>query len=193
MDTSVRILKRATLAFGEFGYDATSLDDLARALDIRKQSILYHYPSKELLLEACVRQAIADLSVALDEAIRKSSYGWERIESIVKRVFRLANNRPELLGLLREVTRLGPPILTNAVEGMRPLLDGATVWLIEEMENGRVRRSDPELLVLSAYSTIMGAATEVKLFEALGEESTIRHVAMRRKELLRFLKIALIP
>ena len=99
--------KRATVAFGESGYDSTSLDDLARSLDIRKQSILYHYASKELLLEACVRQAITDLSIALDKAIRKSSHGWDRIESIVKRVFRLANNRPELLGLLREVTRLG--------------------------------------------------------------------------------------
>ena len=105
------------MAFGESGYDSTSLDDLARSLDIRKQSILYHYASKELLLEACVRQAITDLSIALGEAIRKSSHGWERVESIVKRVFRLANNRPELLGLLREVTRLGPPILTYAVVG----------------------------------------------------------------------------
>ena len=147
-------LERATVAFGESGYDATSLDDLARALDIRKQSILYHYASKELLLEACVRRAITDLSVALDEAIRKSSYGWERIESIVKRVFRLANNQPELLGLLK--VTLGPPILTYAADGIRPLLDGATMWLTEEMKAGRVR-SELELLVLSAYSTIMGA------------------------------------
>tara|TARA_B100000945_G_C20292856_1_gene554144 strand:- start:92 stop:673 length:582 start_codon:yes stop_codon:yes gene_type:complete len=191
--TSERILDRATTAFGEFGYDATSLDDLARALDIRKQSILYHYPSKEILLEACVTQAIFDLSESLDEAIRKSSRGWERIESVVKRVFRLANSRPELLGLLREVTRLGPPVLTKAIDGIHPLLKGATDWLLEEMQAGRVRKSDPELLVLSIYSTVMGAATEVKLFEAIGETSTLRDVALRRKELLRFLRTALIP
>ena len=193
MKTSERILDRATIAFGEFGYDATSLDDLARALDIRKQSILYHYPSKEILLEACVTQAIFDLSESLDEAIRKSSRGWERIESVVKRVFRLANSRPELLGLLREVTRLGPPVLTKAIDGIHPLLKGATDWLLEEMQAGRVRKSDPELLVLSIYSTVMGAATEVKLFEAIGETSTLRDVALRRKELLRFLRTALIP
>ena len=181
MKTSERILDRATTAFGEFGYDATSLDDLARALDIRKQSILYHYPSKEILLEACVTQAILDLSESLDEAIRKSSRGWERIESVVKRVFRLANSRPELLGLLREVTRLGPPVLTKAIDGIHPLLKGATDWLLEEMQAGRVRKSDPELLVLSIYSTVMGAATEVKLFEAIGETSTLRDVALRRK------------
>ena len=39
----------------------------------------------------------------------------------------------------------------------------------------------------------MGAATEVKLFEAIGETSTLRDVALRRKELLRFLRTALIP
>jgi AcrR family transcriptional regulator len=193
MKTSERILNHATVAFGESGYDATSLDDLARALEIRKQSILYHYPSKEALLEACVQKAITDLSEALDDAIRKSSHGWARIESIVKGVFRLANNRPELLGLLREVTRLGPPILTKAVEGIRPLLKGATDWLSEEMEAGRIRQSDPELLVLSTYSTVMGAATEVKLFEAIGEKTTLRDVAIRRKELTRFLRTALIP
>ncbi|MBT96172.1 MAG: hypothetical protein CL431_09400 [Acidimicrobiaceae bacterium] len=193
MKTSERILNHATLAFGESGYDSTSLDDLARALEIRKQSILYHYPSKEVLLEACVQRAVIDLSTSLDNAIGKSSHGWDRIESIVKGVFRLANNRPELLGLLREVTRLGPPILTNAVESIRPLLKGATDWLNEEMKAGRIRQSDPELLVLSAYSTVMGAVTEVKLFEAIGEKSTLRDVAIRRKELLRFLRTALIP
>jgi hypothetical protein len=39
----------------------------------------------------------------------------------------------------------------------------------------------------------MGAVTEVKLFEAIGEKSTLRDVAIRRKELLRFLRTALIP
>ena len=43
-------LEKATVAFGESGYDATSLDDLARSLDIRKQSILYHYASKNYYL-----------------------------------------------------------------------------------------------------------------------------------------------
>jgi hypothetical protein len=83
--------------------------------------------------------------------------------------------------------------LTNAVESIRPLLKGATDWLNEEMKAGRIRQSDPELLVLSAYSTVMGAVTEVKLFEAIGEKSTLRDVAIRRKELLRFLRTALIP
>ncbi|HJM27840.1 MAG: TetR/AcrR family transcriptional regulator [Acidimicrobiales bacterium] len=193
MKTSERVLSAATTAFGEFGYDSTSLDDLAKELGIRKQSILYHFPSKEQLLASSVDKAIDELILVLDEAIRTSRTGWDRVESIVKSVFRLAIRRPELLGLLREVTRLGPPVLTRAVDGINPLLKGATDWLREEMEAGRIRHSDPELLVLSIYSTVMGAATEVKLFEAIGEKQTLRGAALRRKELLRFLKSALSP
>ena len=193
MKTSERVLSAATTAFGEFGYDATSLDDLAKELGIRKQSILYHFPSKEQLLAASVDRAIAELVAVLDEAIEKSGNGWGRVESIVKSVFRLAIRRPELLGLLREVTRLGPPVLTRAIDGVNPLIKGATDWMKDEMDAGRMRKSDPELLVLSIYSTVMGAATEVKLFEAIGEKQTLRGAAMRRKGLLRFLDSALTP
>ena len=40
--------------FGTRGYEATSLDDLAGRLGIRKQTILYWFPSKDVLLEAVV-------------------------------------------------------------------------------------------------------------------------------------------
>ena len=193
MKTSERILIAATSAFGENGYDGTSLDSLAHDLGIRKQSILYHYPTKEALLDASVSSAIGVLSGVLSEAVKNSHDGWERIEAMVRGVFRLAIQRPELLGLLREVSRLGPPMLTKAVKGLEPLILGATKWLDNEMEKGRIVESDPHLLVLSMYSAIMGAATEGNLLEAMGIKQNPRDVVMRRKELLRFLKSALIP
>lgn len=193
MDTSERILISATSAFGENGYDSTSLDSLAGDLGIRKQSILYHFSTKEILLHASVANALGELREVLSEAIRASEDGWDRIETIVRGVFRLAIQRPELLGLLREVSRLGPPVLTKAVEGLEPLIEGATKWLKNEMKHGRVVESDPQLLVLSIYSAIMGAATESNLLEAVGIHQTPREVAQRRKELLRFLKSAVIP
>ena len=193
MKTSERILVAATSAFGENGYDGTSLDSLAQELGIRKQSILYHYPTKEALLDASVSSAIQVLSDVLSAAAKNSQDGWERIETMVRSIFRLAIQRPELLGLLREVSRLGPPMLTKAVKGLEPLISGATKWLKNEMKNGRIVESDPHLLVLSMYSAIMGAATEGNLLEAMGIKQSPRDVVMRRKELLRFLKSALIP
>ncbi len=191
--TSDRILDTAMAAFGGRGYDATSLDDLAAELGIRKQSILYHFPSKEILLDAVVDRAVGELTDELWAVIATSDVGWDRVEAMVRGVFRLAMRRPELLGLLRELTRLGPPALDRATAALEPLIKGATEWLQEEMRQGRVRRSDPRLLAFSVYSTVMGVATEVEVLRAVGVEPTLRDAALRRRELLRFLRSALQP
>ena len=193
MKTADRILDAATMAFGTDGYDATSLDDLAADLGIRKQSILYHFASKELLLDTAVDRAVGELTEVLDAVIASSDDGWERVEAVVRGVFRLAMARPDLLGLLREVTRLGPPTLTRATDALEPLIKGATEWLDAEMDAGTVRRSDPRLLAFSVYSTVMGVATEIEVLRAVGVEQTLREAVVRRRELLRFLRSALQP
>ena len=191
--TADRILDAAMTAFGGRGYDATSLDDLAADLGIRKQSILYHFPSKEALLDAVVDQAVGELTAVFWDVIGTSENGFDRVEAMVRRVFRMAMRRPELLGLLREVTRLGPPVLNRATDALQPLIKGATEWLAEEMRAGRVRESDPQLLAFSVYSTVMGVATEIEVLRAVGMEPTLRQTVQRRQELLRFLRSALQP
>ncbi len=56
-----------------------------------------------------------------------------------------------------------------------------------------MRATDSRLLLLSAYSTVIGMATEVEVLRALGEEPTLRSLARRRRELLDFLHSALAP
>lgn len=189
--TADRVVDAALIAFGRRGYASTSLDDLATELGIRKQSILYHHASKEILLDAVVDRAVAELMTVFDTIIAASDGGFARVEAMVRGVFRLAIRRPELLGLLREITRLGPPALTRATAALEPLISGATAWLGQEMDAGRVRRSDPRLLAFSVYSTVMGVATEVEVLRAVGLEPTLRQTVLRRRELLRFLESAL--
>lgn len=189
--TADRVVDAALVAFGRSGYAATSLDDLAAELGIRKQSILYHHASKEILLDAVIDRAVAELMDEFDTIIATSEGGFARVEAMVRGVFRLAIRRPELLGLLREITRLGPPALTRATAALEPLISGATAWLGREMDEGRVRRSDPRLLAFSVYSTVMGVATEVEVLRAVGLEPTLRETVVRRRELLRFLESAL--
>ena len=57
-DTRSRVVDAAIVAFGGRGYDATSLDAVASELGIRKQTILYYFPSKEALLDAAIDRAV---------------------------------------------------------------------------------------------------------------------------------------
>jgi AcrR family transcriptional regulator len=62
-------LRRVALElFSSSGYHATSLQHIADVAGVSKASVLYHYSSKELLLEAALSPAIDRLGEILDSA-----------------------------------------------------------------------------------------------------------------------------
>ncbi|MGH9269305.1 MAG: TetR/AcrR family transcriptional regulator, partial [Acidimicrobiales bacterium] len=149
--TRERILDAAVASFGSKGYDATSLDALASGLGVTKQAILYYFAHKDALLTAVVDRSAAELSSALEGALAGAGPGWARVEAVVRSVFGLAARRPELLGLVREVTRLGPPAATRLADHLGSLVERATQFLEAEMAAGTMRRLEPRLVLLTAY------------------------------------------
>lgn len=191
--TAERAVAAALDAFGTRGYGATSLDDLARDLGVRKQTILYWYPSKEALLDAAIDRVAAEVSRRLERAVADDASGFGRVEAVVRAMFRLAARHPSMLGFLREVTRLGPPASTRMLGALTPLIDRSAAFLAAEMDAGRIRRHDPRLILLAAYSMVTGLATEVEVLRAFGEEPTLPSLVRRRDELLALLRDALVP
>lgn len=188
-----RVLDAALASFGTAGYDSTSLDGLAVGLGIRKQTILYHFVSKRGLLNAVVDRVAEDLTVAMDQVLAGGQRDWERVDALVRSVFRVALEQPVLLGLLREVSRPNSPGAQRLRGHLDPLMARARLWIEAEMAAGRLRRTDAQLLLLSAYSTVVGVATEIEVLRAAGVGPTLRPVVQRRKELLRFLRASLDP
>ena len=191
--TDERILVAAMDAFGTRGYDGTSLDDLASDLGIRKQTILYWFPSKEALLTAVVDRSADEVTRRLVGGLEGAGDGFGRVEAMVRAMFRLAARQPSMLGFLREVARLGPPASTRLLARLEPLIDQASGYLEAEMDAGRMRRHDPRLLLLAAYSMVTGMATEVDVLRAFGEQPTLPSLLRRRDELLSLLRAALEP
>lgn len=189
--TRDRILDAALSAWGTRGYEGTSLDALAAALGVRKQTILYWFPSKDALLDAVITRSAGELAASMQAALDGAGGGWEKVEAVVRSVFRLAARRPELLGLVREVSRLGPPAATRMLVALQPLVQRASEFLEAEMDAGRMRRHDPNLLLLAIYSTVIGMVTEVDVLRALGEEPTARSLVRRRADVLALLRSAL--
>jgi len=190
--TEDKILSVALESFGTKGFDSVSLDDLAAELSVTKQAILYHHPSKRALLDAVIDRAAFELIIEFDGALSAAGEGWQRVESIVRTIFRVAMRRPELLGLIREVSRLGGDAALRVTADLEPFVVRATTYFAREMDAGRLRRCDPGLLLVSAYSTVLGAATEVEVLRAVGIEPTLRSTVVRRRELLAFLKAAMV-
>ena len=174
------------------GYDATSLDDLAADLGITKQAILYHYSSKEALLKATIELAVNELGSALSGAANPQARGFERIEDLVRATFSLAARRPEVLGLIRLVSRQGEVASGKLASAMSVMLGDAVRFVEAEMDAGRFRRLEPRMLLLAVYSAVVGVATEPEVMRALGLEPDLRSLVRARRETIEFLRAALI-
>lgn len=191
--TRERILDAALRAYGTDGFAATSLDALAEQLGIRKQTILYWFPSKQALFEAVIDTAALDLVKLFEIEASRGLTGLDQVEAIVGQVFRLAVRRPELLGLVREVSRPGSLSADRLASQVAPTFDRARDFLQREMDAGRLHRSDPSMLLLSIYSTVVGVASELEVQRAMGLAPTLRGTVARRRELIRFLRAGLTP
>jgi AcrR family transcriptional regulator len=193
-DTRSRILEVATDLFGLRGVDAVSLDVIATEVGVAKQTLLYWFPSKDDLVQAVLVQAAGQLTVSIEAAIRASGDDpLDRIEAVVRAVFRPAVRRPALLGLIREVSRLSPAVGERFHGELRPLVDRAVVYLQEEMHRGRVRQADPRLVAALCYATVTGVATEPDLLRSVGWVPNTAELRRLRSELLAFLRAALAP
>ena len=185
------MLHVATVAFAERGVAGTSLDGLAAELGVTKQTILYHFGSKGRLIEAVLAQAAEDLAVQLEAAVAHSEPGWPTVEAIVRASFGLAVRRPELLGVLRETSRLGSPWSESALDLLQPLIDRALAAMHDGMKAGYFHAADPPLVLVSAYAVVSGVGTDPELLRAVGLKLDLRTAAELRRTLLSFLQVAL--
>jgi AcrR family transcriptional regulator len=192
--TRLRILDAATDLFGMRGVEAVSLDVIAGEVGVAKQTLLYWFPSKDDLVQAVLESAVLELSVGVEAAIRATSDDpLDRIDAVVKAVFRQAVRRPALLGLVREISRLPAASGDRLHDAFEPLVARAVGYLRREMEAGRLRVADPRMIAALCYATVTGIATEPEALRSVGWQPITADLRSLRTELLAFLRAALRP
>lgn len=192
--TRDQILDRATDLFGRWGVEAVSLDQIAHDVGVAKQTLLYWFPSKDELVETVMAATAGELAVVVEAAIRAAPDDpLDRIEAVVKAVFRPAVRRPALLGLIREMSRLPADTGERVTRHLRPLADRAIAWMRSEMDAGRLRRGDPSIVIALAYATVTGIATEPEALRVVGWNADTAGLRRLRSELIAFLRASLTP
>ena len=180
--TRERILAAALTLFAERGVEATSLDAVAAEVGVRKQTLLYWFGSKEQLLFGVVDHAVAELGEVLSGAALGAGPTLEaRVRAVVDATFRLGSLRPELLAVVREVTRLGPPASTHLARAAEPLVDAAAAALGGAGPEDRERIG---AVLLAAGAQVVGLATEAQVRADLGLPADLRWLRTRRRDLV---------
>jgi AcrR family transcriptional regulator len=79
------ILATAAALFGERGYDAVSLDDVAERLDVTKGSLYYYFPGKDELAVAAIETLGADWTGRLERlAATTEGSPPERLRALIR-------------------------------------------------------------------------------------------------------------
>lgn len=132
--TRARIVSVALTLFAEKGYEATSLQDIAREMGLTKPAVYYHYRGKQEILDDLAEPVRTALAALLDRA-RAQPLGPQRTEILVTGLADLFLARRQFARIMaqqaafREAMRSavgGPGMLDTLIEvayGPHPSLD----------------------------------------------------------------------
>jgi TetR/AcrR family transcriptional regulator len=188
------LVEEAIRQFGREGYHGASLDQIANAVGVRKQTLLYYFPNKEALLEACLAAAGERLATDIAAALEGKETYWDRAEAVIHAVFTLAEEWPEFPMFIREAGRLGPNAFERFAEVIDPMRLRAVEFLRTGMEAGEIRTQDPAFLLFTLYTAVVGSLTEASVLNAVVGESKGRASLKRReREVIAFVRGSLVP
>jgi TetR/AcrR family transcriptional regulator len=186
------IVEEAIRQFGREGYKGASLDHIAQAVGVRKQTLLYYFPTKDRLLEACLTAAGERLALEIAQGLEGKETYWDRAEAVLHAVFGLAREWPEFPMFIREAGRLGPDAFDRFAAVIDPLRERAVGFLQAGMDTGEIRKQDPALLLFTLYTAVVGALSEASVLHAVvGDDEGRASLKRREIETLAFVRAAL--
>jgi AcrR family transcriptional regulator len=188
------IVEEAIRAFGREGYQGASLDTIAQAVGVRKQTLLYYYPTKDDLLEACLAAAGKRVAEEIAAALEGPADAGERAERVIRAVYALAEVASEFPMFIREAGRLGAAAFHRFAGSLDPLRDRAIEFLQAGMDAGQIRKQDPALLLFTLYTAVIGSLTEASVLSSfVGADDARTSLRRREEEVVAFVRAALRP
>jgi len=148
------ILQAALLAFRERGYHATTLDDIANRLGLRKTALYHYFPDKEAILYACHLESLGELTRIVSAARARGARPTEQLGYVIREHVRVMTDTLQGSPLAFEVTALSPAHQREIIRG-RDAYEGALRDLIEQgIRAGELRPVSPKLAVFAILGAV---------------------------------------
>ena len=196
MTIADRILNAATRLFAANGYKGTSLQAISDEVGVTKQTLLYHYSSKEALREAVLDNLFAHWRIRLPQmldAITKSEpYRYEAI--LEELIFFFQDSSEKATLVVREMLDNPEGIRRLLEENLKPWLLLLAQYIKEGQKSGLIYKDvDPELFILNIIELAVANAGSGVLLDALSntKESTKKLQKRQLSELSRLVRTGL--
>lgn len=187
MDIKEKILTEAVRLFGEKGYEATSIQSIADAVGIRKQSLLHHFKSKVELRQAVLTDLFAHWQQELPGLLADASSGYKRFTATIEELIKfLIEDTGRAKVALREMLDRPEESRRLIAEQLNPWTILLTNYINMGKDAGVIRQdvnaeAYPMLVVMMAISAVAVGSVAAAMTDS-GDETPIEP---RIKELVR--------
>lgn len=164
-ETKTKMLKEGRALLQKHGYNGFSFQDIANILEIKKPSLYDHYPSKEDLIIAILK----DYSEKFDLWSKKidSLSPLQKVEQVFQVFYNFSCDEKKVCPVLALTTDL--KVLSKPVQSaMKAFIDQWLAWLCAVIETGQKQkniRNDIDSFELSqiVYSQVMGSQLQARV------------------------------
>ncbi|EPJ7090724.1 MULTISPECIES: TetR/AcrR family transcriptional regulator [Enterobacteriaceae] len=139
--TRERLLNEAGILMRSHGYSAFSYADLSRSIGITKASIHHHFPTKDILGEQVVLEAINNTTMLFDEIETQHQHIFDRLAAYMK-IFSdgyRASSLPLCCALSADMANLPENVRLQATKYFELQINWLTTILSRGIEAGEIR------------------------------------------------------
>lgn len=140
------IILSAAQIFREKGYHATSMQDIANAVQLQKASLYHHIDSKQEILLAVLDQALDILIDDIEPIVASEARSDDKLRLAMSRyIERMTGNADLAAVLLLEHRSLEPQLRARHIERRDRFEDLWRAIVSEGVERGEFRSMDPSV------------------------------------------------
>lgn len=152
------ILAEAERQFARFGFEGVSLDSIAAVLDLSRQNLLYHWPSKEDLYRAVLDSVMGEWMSSMN-AIAEADEPETAIQAYIEVKLRFSRERPSGNAVFTREIMAGAPRYQDVLKAqVMPLLHADVERFERWADEGRIRRVDFTHLMFLIWSSTQAYA-----------------------------------
>ncbi|MET0498000.1 MAG: TetR/AcrR family transcriptional regulator [Steroidobacteraceae bacterium] len=162
------VILTAARAFRKHGYHNTSIDDVARELNVTKPTIYHYVQNKEQLLFECFHAGLGQIMEAFDEVKDSDANARERLSAVMKRYAEAITSEFGWCMVQAENQDLSAA-MSKKVRALKSDIDHGIRRIIEEgARDGSIRKCDAKISTFALAGAMNWIAYWYRSDESLG-------------------------
>ncbi len=180
IDRKTLILTAATQSFVQFGYKATTMDQVSRIANVGKGTIYTFFKTKEDLFEEILNKAYQELTSVMNRVARENNTFILKLINLLDSILEFRSDHELFVKLGQEVRDIGT---VQAQEGVKRMEEYALEFLKQQIDQavskGEVKPCDSSVTAFMILRLYLALTTEWnKAHEPLNKDQIKDHMSL---------------